>query len=351
MDYYFIINKNIFIYYFMDIISKYKIIRKIKSGGQGTVYLVKYKNKKYILKIEKILKKNINKNYKSIYWREIDFAKNINKINYNHFIKLYDYNIVNNYNFKLENPYNISYIDELNKSNYCSLKIYEYVDMTLDKIIDKLNITELYSIIIQLSYSIYLMNKNGYTHNDLHINNIGIKKTKKTSIYIFNYKIPTFGNIVKIIDYGNILHKKYTFIKNPLYGDISEKKIYNENKILEIKRILDIVYDIPFYNSIPIKVLEKIDFMKDIDDFLKSKYYILVDDLVYTKEDKYLLFSLVYPNIFQKRLLKSKYKKCINNILRLPIYDIIYLLNATNINTYKDIKNIILYFTLKIDKL
>ena len=193
------------------------------------------------------------------------------------------------------------------------------------------------------------MNKNGYTHNDLHFYNIGIKKTNKTYIYIFNYKVPTYGNIVKIIDYGSILHKKYIFIKNPLYGDISERKIYNENKILEIKRILDIVYDIPFYNKIPIKILEKLDFMKNINDFIKSKYYILVDKLVNTKEDKYLLFSLLYPDIFQRNLLKDKFKKCINNILRLPINDIIYLLNATNIKNYKDIENIILYFILKLN--
>lgn len=55
------------------------------------------------------------------------------------------------------------------------LEKYEYVDTTLDKL--KLN--ELYSILIQLSYIIYIMNKHGYTHNDLHMNNIGIKKTNK----------------------------------------------------------------------------------------------------------------------------------------------------------------------------
>ena len=86
-----------------------------------------------------------------------------------------------------------------------------------------------------------------------------------------------------------------------------------------------------------------------MNNFFKSKYYILVDNLVYTKEDKYLLFSLLYPNIFQKKLLKDKYKKCIHNILRLPINDIIYLLNATNIKNYKDIKKIILYFILKLN--
>jgi predicted secreted acid phosphatase len=39
-------------------------------------------------------------------------------------------------------------------------------------------------------------------------------------------------NIVKIIDYGSVLHKKYIFIKNPLYG-ISEEKIYKRMDTLD----------------------------------------------------------------------------------------------------------------------
>lgn len=57
--------------------------------------------------------------------------------------------------------------------------------------------------------------------------------------------------------------------------------------------------------------------------------------------DKYYLFALLYPEKFQKRYLKSKYKKVTNNIIRLPIEDIIFLFNATHIKTYKDIMIII----------
>ena len=38
----------------MKIIKNYEIIKKIKSGGQGSVYKIKYKNIIYALKIEKI---------------------------------------------------------------------------------------------------------------------------------------------------------------------------------------------------------------------------------------------------------------------------------------------------------
>ena len=50
------------------------------------------------------------------------------------------------------------------------------------------------------------MNKNGYTHNDLHNANIGIIKSKQKYINILNYKIPTFGYIIKLIDYGFNYH-------------------------------------------------------------------------------------------------------------------------------------------------
>ena len=63
----------------MKIIKKYEIIKKINSGGQGSIYKIKYKNIIYALKIEKILENEIKKNYKSIYWREIEFAQTMNK--------------------------------------------------------------------------------------------------------------------------------------------------------------------------------------------------------------------------------------------------------------------------------
>jgi hypothetical protein len=50
-----------------------------------------------------------------------------------------------------------------------------------------------------------------FTHNDLHTNNVMFKKTdKKYLIYKYNnvyYKVPTFGRIFKIIDYGRSIYK------------------------------------------------------------------------------------------------------------------------------------------------
>jgi hypothetical protein len=334
----------------MKINMKYEIIKKIKSGGQGSIYKIKYKHKMYALKIEKVLETEIKKNYASVYWREIEFAKTMNNKYPDLFMTLYDYDIIQDCNFKLDNPYNIEQINNMNKSVFCSRKIYEYIDVTLDKIINKLKLRELYSIIIQLSYIIYTMNKNGYTHNDLHIYNIGVIKTSKKYITIFGYKIPTYGRIIKLLDYGSVLHKKYKLSKSELIG-IDESKILSDNKINEIRRILYIAYDLPFYSKVPVHFWETYDYDKDLQNFINSNDSIVVNDLVNDDHDKYDLFMLLYPEKFQKRILnifKLQYKKTINNNIRLPTEDIIFLLNSTHIKSYNDIKIIILYFINKL---
>lgn len=343
----------------MDIIDKYKIFKKIGSGGQGTTYLVKKNNKKYALKIEKILEKDIKKNLGSIYWREIDFATNMANKYPNFFTKLYDHDIINNCDFILENPHKIEQIDVMNTSPFCSRKIYELIDTTLDKIINKLKLPEIYSVLIQLSYIIYIMNKNGYTHNDLHSLNIGIKNTTQKYITIFDKRIPTFGRFVKLIDYGSVLHKKYDFGRFSKFIDkknelkeligFNESKFLSENLIKEIRRILDIIFELSFYSKIPIKFWKKYDYNKDLNNFLNSEDAILVNTLVENNDDKYNLYALLYPEKYQKRLLKSKFKKTINNIMRLPIEDVIFLMNNTHIKTGNDIKKNILYLIQKLE--
>jgi hypothetical protein len=70
---------------------------------------------------------------------------------------------------------------------------------------------ELRSIIIQiLMMLIYYQDKFKLTHNDLHTNNIVYQDT--TEIYLYYkynnnmYKVPTFGKIYKIIDFGRAIY-------------------------------------------------------------------------------------------------------------------------------------------------
>jgi serine/threonine protein kinase len=334
----------------MCTINDYKIIKKIGFGGQGTVYLVKYENKFYALKIEKILDKYIKKSLYSPIWREIEFANKMNKLHPLGFMKLYEHDIIDNCDFTLDNPHNIERINELNKSSFCSRKIYEYVETQLLKIIDKLNINEIYSIIIQFCYNIYIMNKNGYTHNDLHPNNIGINKTKIKYISIFGYNIPTFNNIVKIIDYGTIMHKKYKLHKSELFVKHESKLLTKKNINSEIRNILNIVASIEFYGTLSKDFWNKnyLLFINFDKQFFNSTNLLLVDKLVKHQNNKLLLFKMIYPEKYQKLILGKKFKKVIDNILRIPIEDYIYLLNATHIKNVNDIKHIILYFIIKL---
>ena len=72
-----------------------------------------------------------------------------------------------------------------------------------------------------------------FTHNDLHIDNIMcIKTSEKYLYYVYNgiyYKVPSFGRILKIIDFGRAI---YTFNGTRICGDCYEYtgeagKLYN----------------------------------------------------------------------------------------------------------------------------
>ena len=90
----------------------------------------------------------------------------------------------------------------------------EYLDATLDSYINEKDIplTEWKSIFIQIIMMLSTYQKMfDFTHNDLHTNNIMYKNTdKKFLLYHINntyYKVPTFGKIYKIIDFGRAIYK------------------------------------------------------------------------------------------------------------------------------------------------
>ena len=120
--------------------------------------------------------------------------------------------------------------------NYCCFNNYpvqlnciEMLEQTLDNYIEKTdnNISELEwkSILFQVCFGLSVAQKNfDFVHNDLHSSNIMFKTTELEYLY-FNFKgtyfkIPTFGKISKIIDFG-----RATFnYKNKLFfSDVFKK--------------------------------------------------------------------------------------------------------------------------------
>ena len=87
----------------------------------------------------------------------------------------------------------------------------EKLKNTLEDLIDD-NISEelLLSCIFQISFALtYLQKHFNFTHNDLHINNVMYSETETKYLYYkYNniyYRIPTYGKIFKIIDFGRAI--------------------------------------------------------------------------------------------------------------------------------------------------
>ena len=90
----------------------------------------------------------------------------------------------------------------------------EKCDNTLDYLMENnlLNNKEWISCLFQIIMSLVTYQKMfSFTHNDLHTNNIMFVKTDKSFIYYhYNnnyYKVPTFGKIYKLIDFGRAIYK------------------------------------------------------------------------------------------------------------------------------------------------
>ena len=219
-----------------------KIIKKLGSGTFGTTYLVKYKDKKYALKVEYMLYTEKNK-----ILRELDLFNYISKLNKedkHFFLNLYDFEINNDIeNHKLCVKYLIDYC-----GNY-----------TLDKFIYKYNISKKrkLSIILQIIKIILILYKGGYSHNDLHVGtNIMITKTKKKYFTLNNHKVPFYGFQCVAIDYGEVSHDKF----GVNYKEDPYKKMFSINKD---KHVFTEIFNSTYY------LLSSYDEM--IEDCIKSK--------------------------------------------------------------------------------
>jgi hypothetical protein len=90
----------------------------------------------------------------------------------------------------------------------------EQCESTLDSFIAKNDVTEAEweSIVLQILFSLITFQKTfGLTHNDLHTNNIMYVPTEVQFLYYklnhVYYKVPTFGKLFKIIDFGRAIYK------------------------------------------------------------------------------------------------------------------------------------------------
>jgi len=90
----------------------------------------------------------------------------------------------------------------------------EKCDGTVDSLLEqnKINEDEFASIMMQVIFTLLIYQKTfAFTHNDLHTNNIVFKQTNKKYIsYCWenvHYKVPTYGRLIKIIDFGRSIYR------------------------------------------------------------------------------------------------------------------------------------------------
>jgi len=90
----------------------------------------------------------------------------------------------------------------------------EYCEDTFDNLIvqNKLSQDEWFSALMQIIMILLTYQKTfQFTHNDLHTNNVMYNTTnEKYIVYVYDnkwYKVPTFGRIFKIIDFGRSIYK------------------------------------------------------------------------------------------------------------------------------------------------
>lgn len=261
---------------------KFEYIKKLGTGYSGSVYLVKNKKKYYSLKIQHILEKDIS-DKKSDLWNEIKFFTYVTDFT-PLFKKFYSYNIINNCDFIKNNKsigltINNNHIGEykkLQKSNYCVEYITSYEEDTLGTIIDTLSMKQIYSLILQISYGIMILQKKKYTHNDFNANNITFTKTTKKYLKInintIQCKIPIFSYIYTIIDYGDVKHPSSI-------NNMKEKNLYLKNyKKIDICNLIDNIENYWFSSNKKkyiIEIKNDIKFMKYNSDNIKKiiNYY------------------------------------------------------------------------------
>jgi len=90
----------------------------------------------------------------------------------------------------------------------------EKCDGTLDELFDKnrINCFESVACLFQINMTLLTYQKAfAFTHNDLHTNNVMYVKTDRTYLYYRYqsrvYKVPTFGKIYKLIDFGRGVYR------------------------------------------------------------------------------------------------------------------------------------------------
>jgi len=231
--------------------------------------------------------------------------------------------------------------------------ILECCENTLDDYIvnNKIKDSEWESIILQILFTLITYQKVfEFTHNDLHTNNIVYVSTPKKFLYYkynnTHYKVPTFGKIYKIIDFGRAIYKfKNKFICSDSYSESGDattqyncepylnkaKPIIGPNTSFDLCRLGCSLFDY---------------FIDDLDDIkkLKSPIKKIMIEWVFDDNNKNILYknngTERYPDFkLYKMIARSVHRHTPQNVLLKPTFEA-YKIAKKNINNVQEIFNI-----------
>jgi hypothetical protein len=224
----------------------------------------------------------------------------------------------------------------------------EKCDGTFDQLLEdeELECHEIISALLQVIFTLIVYQKAfSFTHNDLHTNNILYKKTNEKFLYYKYqnnvYKLPTYGRIYKIIDFGRAIYKYRDQLmcsdsfapSGDANGQYNTEPYLNDSKArlepnfsFDLCRLACSMYDFVFEDDIP---KNKDDAQTLIwewcqDDYGKNILYKRNGEERYPNFKLYKMISRIVHkhtpenqlerSIFKKFIMKSKPPKQIMNI-------------------------------------
>lgn len=311
--------------------DNFTIIEKVGKGMQGKVYKIKFDDgTQMALKIEKIANKYLEPQMlhstKVREWRDIEFQSFANTYP-DQFTEMYDYDYQDGcvYEYssgyykrfeKLPDDIKIIY-KEKEEGTYCIRKLYYYVD-TILQYVGKTTLAQEYSMCTQMIYAFHLMQLNGYVHGDIHIQNIGVNYVDPTkTLKILNVNLKTFGRQVRLFDFGRVLNTKYELNEEELL--LYKYEIKNEiNKYISLL----VSFRGKKQNLYLIQWNKNLDFF---NEWLKSDQAKLVQDYGSNDFDRYLIYQMLYPEMFQRKYYGNEYKGTCQLHTKIKLNDILFI--------------------------
>jgi hypothetical protein len=167
----------------------------------------------------------------------------------------------------------------------CQLICLEKCDGTLDELFckDAINMEIGASMLFQVIMTLIMyQNVFNFTHNDLHTNNIMYVHTDLTHlVYHYRnktYKVPTYGKIFKVIDFGRSIYE------TPAFGNKESQMFCSDSFAKNGDGFSQYNFE-PFYNPSKPVVLPNKSF--DLCRLACSIYDFIIDDELFSKMDSF----------------------------------------------------------------